>query len=438
MSSSLVSTPEPAASVPEIVGDGIGPCFSGHPVRFSLLTAPPFQFAAYYAPDGAMTVARRRLEENVWSTAVLPETVGWDSHNGIVLARDAAGFLHLSGNMHASPLVYFRTRLSDDIASFERIPLMVGEREAAVTYPEFFTGPSGVLCFNYRDGSSGKGDQVYNRYDVRAQRWERLASGAIVSGLGVCNAYLDGPHRGPDGLFHLCWVWRDNPDAATNHDVCYARSRDLVHWETSAGEALSLPITPRSAEVVDPVPAGVGLMNGNVLLGFDGEGRPVIAYHKLDAGGRTQLYNARLEKAGWRIHETSHWNHLWMPQGWGTIIFQIRISPVWTSRDGTLLQSYFHAKEGAGLWRLDPETLRPLETTPSLASRLSAALFPVSPGMTRHWITDQRFPSGTDPFALTWESLPENRDKPQAELSPTSRLQIVRQGNEWAGVVNVT
>jgi len=58
--------------------------------------------------------------------------------------------------------------------------------------------------------------------------------------------------------------------------------------------------------------------------------------------------------------------------------------------------------------------------------------------MTRHWITDQRFPSGTDPFALTWESLPENRDKPQAELSPTSRLQIVRQGNEWAGVVNVT
>ncbi len=41
-----------------------------------------------------------------------------------------------------------------------------------------------------------------------------------------------GPVRGPDGLFHVVWVWRDTPDRATNHHLSYARSRDLQRWET--------------------------------------------------------------------------------------------------------------------------------------------------------------------------------------------------------------
>ena len=94
------------------------------------------------------------------------------------------------------------------------------------------------------------------------------------------NAYFAGPLLGGDGYYHLAWVWRDSPDCASNHDLSYARSKDLVHWTSSSGKEFVLPITIASAEIVDPTPVGKGLLNSCVSLGFDGQARPVIAYHK--------------------------------------------------------------------------------------------------------------------------------------------------------------
>src|SRR5690606_21597784 len=102
----------------------------------------------------------------------------------------------------------------------------------------------------------------------------------------------DGPHRGPDGRYHMCWVWRDTPDCATNHSLSYAVSADLVNWERSDGTPIPLPITFATGEIVDPVPPGGGLINGNARLGFDGEGRPVISYHKHDDNGHTNIFAA--------------------------------------------------------------------------------------------------------------------------------------------------
>ena len=107
------------------------------------------------------------------------------------------------------------------------------------------------------------------------------------------NAYFVGPTPGPDGRFHLAWVWRDSPDAETNHDLSYARSRDLVLWERSDGTPLKLPITLASAEIVDGVPVRGGMINNNTVTGFDANGRPVITYHKFDERGDTQVYLAR-------------------------------------------------------------------------------------------------------------------------------------------------
>jgi hypothetical protein len=241
--------------------------WSGHPVGFSLLTQGDRQFAAYYDAERHMTVASRKLDEKDWHRVRLPEVLNWDSHNSVTLAVDSAGCLHLSGNMHVRPLVYFRTAKALDIDSFERAP-MTGARENRVTYPAFLNGPSGELIFTYRDGSSGNGDQVYNVYDTTQRTWRRLLDTSLCTGNGKMNAYLSGPARGPDGLFHLCWVWRDTPDCATNHDLSYARSRDMIHWENAAGEALELPITLESrGVVVDPVPPGGGVINGNTKLG---------------------------------------------------------------------------------------------------------------------------------------------------------------------------
>ena len=72
------------------------------------------------------------------------------------------------------------------------------------------------------------GDQFFNVYDPASRTWRRLLDEPLFTGEGQRNAYFHGPVRDAAGGFHLCWVWRDTPDCATNHDLSYARSADLV------------------------------------------------------------------------------------------------------------------------------------------------------------------------------------------------------------------
>ena len=81
---------------------------SGFPVGFCLLTAGKTQYVAYYDKLRRMTVASRPLDSDKWTYQVLPSKVGWDSHNYITMAMDDDGYLHVSGNMHSVPLIYFR------------------------------------------------------------------------------------------------------------------------------------------------------------------------------------------------------------------------------------------------------------------------------------------------------------------------------------------
>ena len=104
-------------------------------------------------------------------------------------------------------------------------------------------------------------------------------------------------------------MWRDTPDAETNHDLSYARSRDLVRWERSDGSALQLPITLARSEVVDPVPVRAGMINNNTVVGFDGTGRAMITFHKFDARGNTQIFVARRETPRWRLRQISDWQN---------------------------------------------------------------------------------------------------------------------------------
>jgi hypothetical protein len=405
----------------------IGPVWSGHPVAFALATHGRRQLAAFYDAERRLTVAARTLGDPGWQRAVLPSTVGWDSHNGIAMAVDSAGHVHVAGNMHSSPLTYFRTTRPLDIASFERVPAMVGTQESSCTYPEFWRGPAGELVFAYRDGRSGSGNHVFNAYDAGRRAWRRLLGAPLTDGEGRRNAYPVGPRRGPDGLWHLVWVWRDTPDAATNHDLSYARSRDLVSWETGAGRPLKLPITLATAEVVDPVPAHGGMINNNTKVGFDSRRRPVIAYHKHDAAGNTQLHNARLEDGRWRIYQTSSWTYRWAFGGGGTLVFDIQVEPVELQPDGSLVQGYAHAREGTGAFLLDEATLRPSKVVPLPRPYPAALDRPESPtpGMRVQWSRD--WGESPDPalvYALRWETLEANRDQPRAEAPRPTALRL--------------
>ncbi|MCF7973870.1 MAG: BNR repeat-containing protein [Phycisphaerae bacterium] len=408
----------------------ISPVWSGHRVGFALLTQGDRQYVAYYNQDRQMTVASRTLDSNQWHTRTLDSHVAWDSHNYIAMTLDAQGFIHVSGNMHCVPLIYFRTTRPYDISTFKRIPSMTGELEARCTYPRFFTGAGGELIFTYRDGGSGNGNQIYNVYDVTTQSWRRLLDSPLTNGQGLMNAYLVGPHLGPDHYFHLCWVWRDTPDCATNHDISYARSKDLVHWETAAGDPIVLPMTLQTKGlIVDPVPAKGGIINGNTRIGFDSQNRPIVSYHKYDGAGVTQLYNARLEQGQWKIYQTSDWTYRWAFEGGGSIPFEIHVSPVVLRADGTLTQAYSHRKHGSGTWQLDEATLKPIGRMPVVKQWPPSLSKPEStfPGMEVRWQSD----AGTSgepetKYVLRWETLGPNRDRPRDSVPEPTMLRLYK------------
>jgi hypothetical protein len=109
------------------------------------------------------------------------------------------------------------------------------------------------LIFLYRDGSSGNGNLVMNRYDVKTAKWFRVQRN-MIDGESTRNAYWQA-FVDQQGTIHLSWVWRETPDVISNHDVCYAKSIDKGKtWQKTTGEKYRLPITqpsgPRSMSCI--------------------------------------------------------------------------------------------------------------------------------------------------------------------------------------------
>lgn len=397
--------------------------WSGHPVGFAFIGKGSQQYLGYYDKNRAMVIAKRDRTAQSVQKVTLPSTVGWDSHNYIAMAIDSRSDLHVSGNMHSSALVYFRSTSPEDITTIKSA-MMVGTMETLTTYPLFFNGPENTLVFNYRDGSSGNGNQVFNRYDARQKQWLRLLDKPLFDGEGARNAYMGDPVLGPDGYYHVYWSWRETPVASTTHEIAYIRSRDLLKWETITGKKLILPITLSTPGVIiDPVPQNAGIINRGAI-GFDSQNRPIITYHKYDAQGFTQLYNARWEGTFWKIYQTSSWNYRWEFTQSGSLIMEITFGPVVIQADGSLTQVYCHSKNGTGLWQLDEGTLKPV-------AELGTSLWPVAlekvrrSGMDVHWVTC----SGTDQdpatlYALRWETMPVNQDQPRSPVPAATSLTL--------------
>jgi hypothetical protein len=410
--------------------------WSGHPVGFDILTERGHQFIAYFDSERRLTVKGRSLGDADW-TSVHPEgtevvrrnrmsnMTGWDSHNYLTMALDRDGCLHLSGNMHADPLVYYRTSRPFDLTTLERIDRMTGERETSATYPRFLTNDTGDLVFGYRDGGSGNGSDLYNIYDPKTRAWRSLFDGPLLDGEGKRSAYSLGPQRGPDGRFHLLWMWRDTPDAMTNHTLSYARSKDLIHWETSSGKPLTRPITMANAEVIDPAKPGEGLINVVQTLGFDHEKRPMAFYHRFDSEGKSQAFVARPDPEGhWIPKQISDWNFRMDFSGGGSLNIPMNLGAPVPTDDGSLLASFSTNLAGSGRWRIDGKSLALLETLPPAKSVLPEGLGkPVGtfPGLAVRTRVSQ---SGKDRWVLRWETLGANRDLEYSEAPPPSELRL--------------
>jgi len=404
---------------------------SWFPVGFCLLTHDGQQFVAYYNEKHQMIVARRRLRDRQWQKAELPSKVGWDSHNYITMAIDAAGHIHLAGNMHCVPMIYFRSGKPGDITTFKR-QAMTGQEEQRCTYPRFLYGADGNLLFTYRSGGSGNGRRFYNGYDVETRTWTRFFNTPLFEGEGKRNAYPRGPAKGPDGLFHVVWVWRDTPDCATNHHLSYARSRDLKHWETADGRPVALPLTLDQSELcVDPVPAGGGIINGCEKLAFDSSNRPIIAYHKLDENGHMQIYVTRFQDGRWKRHPVTAWDKNIAFSGRGAMPFiGIAIGEMKRLDPAAFSINYRHRDYGSGRLVLDENTLQPVErkvaATPEYPKHLTKPTIAFE-GIGVKLARDLGKPSQPDTkYLLRWETLPAHYDRPRRPpLPPASVLKLV-------------
>lgn len=401
---------------------------SDFPVNFALFTKGNRQFVAYYDTLHQMTLATRTLSSEKWSYQPLNTKVPWDSHNYISLFVDNAGYIHVVGNMHSTPLVYFKSSKPWDIHSMKLLP-MTGKEEDVTTYPEFMLGPSKEVIFHYRYGRSGNGYEVFNVLNVDSQKWARLINKPLIDGQGERNAYMQGPLPGPDGYFHLLWVWRETPDCSSNHTLSYARSKDLIHWESVRGEKVGSPITlDDKVLVVDPTPEKGGLINIGIKMGFDSSRRVIIGYHKYDKKGKTQLFLSRYGEGKWNAVCQTDWDYRWDFKGGGTIANELLIdSPVLAGK-GKVRFAYRRLDGHNGEIIADESTLKTISEqslTPEYPTNVETVQSDF-PGMLVYKVKDSGFPAkkGTQ-YILRWEALSPNRDiKREGKLPQPSMLRL--------------
>ncbi|MFC8800663.1 BNR repeat-containing protein [Promicromonospora sp. NPDC057138] len=413
----------------------VGSTWAGMQVTQRLLTDGNDQYVAYYDVNRGMTIAKHTIG-GAWTYKVLPSTLGWDSHNYVSMGLDRDGNLHVSGNMHNVRLVYFRTTVPGDISTLVRVTNMVSAAaEDSVTYPEFVNRSDGSLVFNYRDGGSGDGVTYFNLYNESTRSWSHIVSAPIFDGngsasnpSGTWSSYFQGPTKGPDGWFHMIWVWRDSGDAATNSMLTYAKSRDLVNWVTNNGTPLTTPLKYGQGDVIDPVPDRGGLLNGNARIGFDAAGKVLITYHKYDAQGRSQVYAARPNASGtWQINQITNWTGRWSFGGGGSINFQVAMQGSRVLSNGDISVDFFCNGTSGRQSIIIDSSLNRIAQVPS--QPLPASVTTVTgtfPGLEVKLESDLAGATADGQYVLRWETLPGNDDQPRSSY-PTggSTLQVI-------------
>ncbi len=274
----------------------------------AVISDDAFQFVAFYNAEGKVVIAKRAINGDNSSAAWEQKTTAFegnvkDAHNSISIMLDGDGYLHLSWDHHNNPLHYTRSITPYGLEFPETSPIMTGELEQAVSYPEFYQFSNGDLLFAYRDGGSGNGNLVLNRYDLAGKFWHRLQEN-LIDGEGARNAYWQLCIDSNDTI-HISWVWRETPNVSSNHDLSYARSEDGGNtWKRSDGTTYDLPIHLSNAEVVHKIPQQSNLINQTSMT-TDAKNQPYIAtYYRENPGEVTQFHVIYLQDTTWR-HSTA-------------------------------------------------------------------------------------------------------------------------------------
>jgi len=282
----------------------------------SITSHKDVQYASYYDTAGYVVLGMKKKDES-WQM-VRTDLIGnvADAHNTISIMVDGRGYLHMAWNHHNTKLNYVMSKLPGSLELTEPKE-MIGRDENRVTYPEFYRMPDGDLIFLYRDGESGNGNLIMNRYDTKAKVWQRMQS-KLIDGQNERNAYWQA-YVSNSGTIHLSWVWRETSDVASNHDICYARSRDGgVTWEKTNGQRYRLPITERSAEYAIRIPQGSDLINQTSMSATDDDYPAIVTYWKDSTDFGPQIKFGIHYKGKWQWSRVTKRTQAFSLKGGGT------------------------------------------------------------------------------------------------------------------------
>lgn len=266
----------------------------------SVVSYNNYQYVAFYDSLSYVVLAKRKLGTDNWELKQSPYKGNIkDAHNIISIMVDGDGYLHMAWDHHNNQLRYCKSIYPESLEMGLKENMIDIEKEGKVTYPEFYKFSNGDLLFAYRDGGSGNGNLVLNRYNTKTKSWTRLHSN-LIDGEGKRNAYWQ-MHVDINDQIHISWVWRETYDVATNHDMCYAISKDGgLTWEKSTGETYALPINAASTEYIYKIPQNSNLINQTSMT-VDKCGNPYIAtYYKKAGDNCTQFYVIYRNNEGWQ------------------------------------------------------------------------------------------------------------------------------------------
>ncbi len=283
----------------------------------ALTSFDDYQFTAYYNQDGYMVLAKRMLDSDVWENHITKYKGNVkDAHNSISIVIDNQGFLHVSWDQHNTQLRYATSKEPMGLELTDELE-MTGLQESKVTYPEFHNLPNGNLLFMYRSGESGRGNTILNEYNIETKKWQQIQSD-FISGENLRSAYWQ-TTIDTKGNVHISWVWRETWDVASNHDLCYAISKDGgLTWEKSTGEKYQLPITHKNAEVIYHIPQHSNLINQTSMV-VDSNNVPYVAsYWSSEKGEAPQYKVVHKRDNKWQLIDTKFHNSTFSLSGGGT------------------------------------------------------------------------------------------------------------------------
>ncbi|MCL2043967.1 MAG: BNR-4 repeat-containing protein [Treponema sp.] len=284
-------------------------------------TGTSWQFTAYFAHstsnNGTIIFGKRRLDETTF-TLTTSDITGLvnNAHNGISLIVDGDGYFHMAVNRHNGQLHYYRGAAPGEFPMNSHRRLMIGTThgqqaaaESSVTYVEFYKiqhaqagslVKPGDLLFAYRQGGSGSGYMVLNRYDTVTQTWhrvhDRLLDGTLQNATGQSFSPYWQMFVDETGRIHLSWTFRETPNVETNSHKYYMYSDNGGStWSTMSGRQINVPAGPANtnnaaqrAEQVWPIDYNRNLMNQTNMTGEGG--RPyILTYFSTTQAGTPNL-----------------------------------------------------------------------------------------------------------------------------------------------------